>query len=47
MWQLSGSVSPDADLRLRTVLQRAAKRIDGKFPNEPEVEMRLRYTIGT
>jgi eukaryotic-like serine/threonine-protein kinase len=44
--QVAGGVSPDANLRLRTVLQRAAKRIDGKFPNEPEVEMRLRYTIG-
>jgi non-specific serine/threonine protein kinase/serine/threonine-protein kinase len=44
--QLASGVSPDADLKLRTVLQRAAKRIDGKFPNEPEVEMRLRYTIG-
>src|SRR5262249_54798137 len=44
--QASLGVSPDANLKLRTVLQRAAKRIDGKFPNEPEVEMRLRYTIG-
>jgi eukaryotic-like serine/threonine-protein kinase len=44
--QLASGVSPDADLKLRTVVQRAAKRIDGKFPNEPEVEMRLRYTIG-
>src|SRR5262249_23426559 len=44
--QVTQGVSPDANLRIRTVLQRAAKRIDGKFPNEPEVEMRLRYTIG-
>jgi serine/threonine protein kinase len=44
--QASSGVSPDANLTLRTVLRRAAKRIDGKFPNEPEVEMRLRYTIG-
>jgi eukaryotic-like serine/threonine-protein kinase len=39
-------VSPDANLKLRTVLNRAAKRIDGKFPIEPEVEMKLRDTIG-
>ncbi|HEY1375637.1 MAG TPA: serine/threonine-protein kinase [Gemmataceae bacterium] len=44
--QASNGVTPDANLRIRTLLQRAAKRIDGKFPNEPEVEMRLRYTIG-
>src|SRR4029078_731060 len=44
--QAAGGVSPDATLTLRTALQRAAKRIDGKFPNEPEVEMRLRKTIG-
>src|SRR5262249_31726774 len=44
--QATHGVSPDATLRPRTVLQRAAKGIDGKFPNEPEVEMKLRYTIG-
>jgi eukaryotic-like serine/threonine-protein kinase len=44
--QVLRGVSPDANLKLGTVLQRAAKRIDGKFPNEPEVEMRLRSTIG-
>jgi eukaryotic-like serine/threonine-protein kinase len=44
--QVTSGVSPEANLRLRTVVQRAAKRIDGKFPNEPEVEMRLRYSVG-
>jgi non-specific serine/threonine protein kinase/serine/threonine-protein kinase len=44
--QAEQGVSPDANLKMRTVLQRAAKRIDGKFPKEPEVEMKLRYTIG-
>jgi eukaryotic-like serine/threonine-protein kinase len=44
--QVVGGVSPDANLKLRTVLERASKQIEGKFPNEPEVEMRLRYTIG-
>jgi serine/threonine protein kinase/tetratricopeptide (TPR) repeat protein len=46
MGQVSQGVVPDANLKLRTALQRAAKRIDGKFANEPEVEMRIRYTIG-
>ncbi|HZL88304.1 MAG TPA: serine/threonine-protein kinase [Pirellulaceae bacterium] len=40
-------LTPSADLNLRTVLQRAAERIDGKFTAEPEVEMKLRYTIGS
>jgi serine/threonine protein kinase/thioredoxin-like negative regulator of GroEL len=44
--QLTGGVSPDANLTIRTLLRRAAKRIDGRFPNKPEVEMKLRYTIG-
>jgi len=44
--QVANGVSPDVNLTLRTVLQRAVTRIDGRFPNEPEVEMRLRYTIG-
>src|SRR5262249_21643606 len=44
--QATRGVAPDPNLKIRTLLQRAAKRIDGKFPNEPEVEMRLRYTIG-
>jgi tetratricopeptide (TPR) repeat protein len=44
--QAARGVSPDANLRIRTVLQRAAKRIDGKFPNDSEVEMKLRHTIG-
>ncbi len=46
MGQANSGVSPDANLKLRTVLQRAATRIDGKFPHQPEVEMKLRYTIG-
>jgi eukaryotic-like serine/threonine-protein kinase len=44
--QATPGLTPDANLRLRTVLQRAAQRIDGKFVDEPEVEMKLRYTIG-
>jgi eukaryotic-like serine/threonine-protein kinase len=44
--QVDRGITPDANLKLRTVLQRAAKRIDGRFAQQPEVEMRLRYTIG-
>src|SRR5262249_21390484 len=44
--QANEGLTPDADLKLRTVLQRAAKRIDGKFVSEPEVEVKLRQTIG-
>src|SRR5207253_78969 len=44
--QASQGLTPDANLTLRTVLQRAAKRIDGKFVEEPEVQMKIRYTIG-
>src|SRR5439155_12254371 len=43
--QANQGLVPDVNLTLRTVLQRAARRIDGKFVNEPEVEMKLRYTI--
>lgn len=47
---LLGQASPrensDRDLRLRTVLDRAAKRIDGRFAEQPLVEIRLREKIG-
>jgi len=44
--QANRGVRPDANLTLRTVLQRAARRIDQRFAELPEVEMRLRRTIG-
>lgn len=44
--QATHGVAPNANLRLRTVLQNAARSIDGKFAEEPEVEMEIRYTIG-
>jgi serine/threonine protein kinase len=43
--QANHGLTPDANLTLRTVLQRAAKRIDGKFANEPDVQMKVRNTI--
>ncbi len=38
---------PDRDLKLRTVLDRAAKAIDGRFNNQPMVEADLRDTLAT
>ena len=37
---------PDRDLKLRTVLDRAAQRIEGRFANQPLVEAAIRHTIG-
>ena len=37
---------PDPDIKVRAVLDRAAQRIEGKFPSQPEVEAGIRSTIG-
>jgi eukaryotic-like serine/threonine-protein kinase len=37
---------PDPDLKVRTALDRAAARLDGKFGRQPEVEAAIRDTIG-
>lgn len=37
---------PDRDLKLRTVLERAAKKIEGRFADQPQVEAALRQTLG-
>lgn len=37
---------PDPNITVRTVLDRAAQKIDGKFATQPEVEIALRNTIG-
>ncbi len=37
---------PDADLKVRTALDRAAARISGRFGQQPEVEAAIRDTIG-
>jgi serine/threonine protein kinase len=36
---------PDRELKLRTVLDRAAERIEGRFENQPMVEADLRETL--
>lgn len=38
--------NPDPDLKVRTALDRAAERIEGKFANQPGVEASIRSTIG-
>src|SRR5262249_32272952 len=37
--------TPDRDLKLRTVLDRASQRIEGRFVDQPLVEARLRSTL--
>jgi tetratricopeptide (TPR) repeat protein len=37
--------SPDRDLKLRAVLDRASQRIEGRFADQPLVEARLRRTL--
>jgi tetratricopeptide (TPR) repeat protein len=43
--QAAPSQTPDRDLKLRAVLDRASKRIEGRFPDQPLVEARLRLTL--
>src|SRR5262249_16700792 len=38
--------APDKDITVRTILDRAAARIPGRFPNQPVVEASVRHTIG-
>jgi eukaryotic-like serine/threonine-protein kinase len=44
--QAGPNTKPDPDLKVRTALDRAAKRIEGKFAKQPEVEASIRNTIG-
>lgn len=44
--QASTHSQPDPDLKVRTALDRAAARIDGKFDSQPAVEAATRRTIG-
>jgi eukaryotic-like serine/threonine-protein kinase len=44
--QSGPSAKPDPDLKVRTALDRAADRIEGKFVNQPEVEAGIWDTIG-
>jgi len=44
--QSGPGTKPDPDLKVRTAVDRAAARIEGKFDKQPEVEAGIRYTIG-
>ncbi|MGO8673699.1 MAG: tetratricopeptide repeat protein [Capsulimonadaceae bacterium] len=44
--QSGPDTKPDPALRVRTVLDRAAAKIEGKFNQQPEVEASIRTTIG-
>ena len=44
--QSGPTTKPDPDLKVRTALDRAAERIEGKFAKQPEVEASIRDTIG-
>jgi eukaryotic-like serine/threonine-protein kinase len=44
--QASPRTRPDPHLEVRTALDRAAERIEGKFGKQPEVEAAIRETIG-
>jgi tetratricopeptide (TPR) repeat protein len=44
--QASPSNQPDRDLKLRTVLDRAAKKIENRFADRPLVEASIRSTLG-
>jgi serine/threonine protein kinase/tetratricopeptide (TPR) repeat protein len=44
--QSGPSTRPDPDLKVRTALDRAAARIEGKFKRQPEVEAAIRNTMG-
>lgn len=44
--QSGPNAKPDPHLEVRTALDRAAQRIEGKFASQPEVEAAIRETIG-
>src|SRR5206468_4764451 len=43
--QASPALTPDRDLKLRTVLDRASQAIDRQFPSQPLVEAQIRTTL--
>jgi len=45
--QATPNTRPDPNLPVRTALERAASKIEGRFAKQPEVEAAIRYTIGT
>ena len=45
--QVERGIKPDPNITVRTVLDRAAQRINGEFATQPEVEVALRNTMGS
>jgi eukaryotic-like serine/threonine-protein kinase len=45
--QASPDNQPDRDLKLRTVLERASKKIEGRFADKPFVEASIRETLAS
>jgi serine/threonine protein kinase/Flp pilus assembly protein TadD len=43
--QVSPEHAPERDLKLRTVLDRASQKLEGRFPNQPLVEAKLHTTL--
>jgi serine/threonine protein kinase/Tfp pilus assembly protein PilF len=44
--QAGGGARPDPDIKIRTALDRAVARLDGKFARQPAVEAAIRQTVG-
>jgi tetratricopeptide (TPR) repeat protein/tRNA A-37 threonylcarbamoyl transferase component Bud32 len=44
--QVDKNTKPDQDLKVRTALDRAANRIQGRFEGQPLIEAEIRQTIG-
>jgi tetratricopeptide (TPR) repeat protein len=45
--QSGPGAKPDPDIKVRTALERAVAKIDGKFDQQPEVEAAVRDTMGS
>jgi tetratricopeptide (TPR) repeat protein/serine/threonine protein kinase len=45
--QAEAEISPDPNLKLRTILDRASDKIEGQFPEQPLVEAAIRETMGS
>src|ERR1700733_2834213 len=45
--QVERGIKPDPNITVRTVLDRAAQKVNGKFATQPEVEVALRNTMAS
>jgi eukaryotic-like serine/threonine-protein kinase len=44
-WQVAATLTPDPDVKLRTLLDRAAHKLDERFANQPQVRWELKKTL--